>query len=508
MAGVLLIVAWQLAIGLGEQPESYRLRAASGIHAEQKFVYFLYYLNQFPVATTKSGRDLKFYFSNQDVPTEPSTLRYAPEEARRIFAEEGSTLVTEWGHTTRGGNLLRTYLYLLHAWRLGSPEHAEMRFTHYHVFVAALVGVYVGFWWVGLPLLGLVLVVFLGSNPFQLYEAYWRENVFSWPITTFCIVLSLSLPLLAGSRAPRPYVLAAPVVTGLLLATTNQIRSESSVMLLAALFAYVTAGGLAWRARWLAVGLLAVSFAAGLVAWGAYFDAKIRAATTRVAAAGGHPYLGPRDRDHGFWHSVWCGLGDFDDKYGYNWKDHVAIAYAQPILEAQHRESLPWWWGVRGRFERGRTADDYHDAARIYYRVPWEVPHYAAVLREKALHDIVHDPLWYLGILARRAGRILHQTTPVRVYVRSLLDVTLPFHGALVFVVSVVAAAAGGWFLLRLLVFSLAPSLVALGIYSGGNMTYYGVYHLVAAALVMSWLVEIVLALAGRRATTRAVSSA
>ena len=54
------------------------------------------------------------------------------------------------------------------------------------------------------------------------------------------------------------------------------------------------------------------------------------------------------------------------------------------------------------------------DAAGKYYRTPYELPHYEEVIRDKVLGDIRRDPVWYLGILWKRAGRILTETSPVR----------------------------------------------------------------------------------------------
>ena len=195
-------------------PERYPLKASTGMSEQDKFVYFLYYQNLFPVASTMNGLNYYFFYTRANVPAQPNTLDYSPEGARRLLANEGRTLVMEWGHTLRSGQLLSTYLYLPDAWRLGSPEHAEVRITNGVFFILALAAVYLMSWRVGLPVFGTVFVLLVGSNPFQLYEAYRHENSFAWAITSLCFMLALALPLLARTRAGAGYALAAAVAAG------------------------------------------------------------------------------------------------------------------------------------------------------------------------------------------------------------------------------------------------------------------------------------------------------
>jgi hypothetical protein len=44
---------------------------------------------------------------------------------------------------------------------------------------------------------------------------------------------------------------------------------------------------------------------------------------------------------------------------------------------------------------------------RQYARTPFEVPEYIEVITEKVVHDITHDPVWYLTILAKRVQRLV-----------------------------------------------------------------------------------------------------
>ena len=137
----------------------------------------------------------------------------------------------------------------------------------------------------------------------------------------------------------------------------------------------------------------------------------------------------------------------------------------------------------------GTPIDEYWDDARKYYKMPHEVPHYATVVRDKVLSDIARDPAWYLGVLARRVGRIGARTTPLSA---SLGGERLSFaaHGALIVPVVLVLLVLRGWALLKLVLFLLPLSAPALLIYCDQGMCHYSCFHLAAAAVALCLLVE------------------
>ena len=497
-AGLLVLVVWQLSLFRMAWPETYPFKASSGMSEQDKFVYFLYYTNSFPIASVKNGLNDAFYFTRTSVPQKPNSLEYSLQAAQRVLKDEGETLVMEWGHTIRSGQLLSTYMYLPDAWRLGSPQYAEVRMTHGALFIAGLASVYLMSWWVGLPVFGAVFVLLVGSNPFQLYEAYRHENVFSWPITALCFMLALALPLLVKKRISIVYGAGAAIVAGAFAATLTQIRPEPIMLLGGVAFALLTAASFTWRARLLLVVLLLVTTGLSLRAWDWYFDRKFEQAARVVADSGGHVLSGTRDHYHAFWHPIWCGLSDFDTVHGYAWSDSAALAYAQPILKARYGQELPWWWGVKGKEEHDRTADDYVDAARTYYRIPFQTPHYDDVMRDKVVGDILSDPLWYAGILGRRVVRLLTETTRPQVTLSTRTMLPLAFSGVLVLPLVLVAAFFRRWNDLKILVFSCAVSLPGLLVFSGRGVTNYSVYHVCALALLVSALAGI-----ARRQTIR-----
>jgi len=465
-AGLLLIPIWQLSFYVdGERLDTrYHLWASTGLHSEHKFVYFLYYQGLFPVAT------------------EHAPLEFGREAAESIVRDHGDTLLMEWRHTIRAGGLLGTFLHLPGAWLKGEPGTPSVRPCHAVAFTGALMALYLAFWWARMTLFGGVAAALLGSNPFQLFEVYGRENVFGWPITAALLALAFCVPLLAERRAPRFYVWVAPVAAGALAGTARHIRIEAVPVLLSVLVACLFAPRQRWRTRVALAVLCAVSFVSVSNAWQAWFGHKRREALDVVTRADGHPYTYDRLTYHTFWPPIWSGLGDYGEKYGYAWHDGVAVHYALPILEERY--------GLKPKWSRvAHVLDEYWDADRKYYRSIVSVPPYHDILRDKVLGDIRRDPLWYAGVLARRVGRVFMETTPVRVGLgRHWLPV--PAHGLLLLPVLALLVWARAWPMVRILCFTLPLSATTVAVFSGRGTCYYACYHIFVTAFLATRAVE------------------
>lgn len=483
--GLPLLFAWQLSIFRTDLQPTHKV-GLGGLHSQDRFAYFLYYKNLFPVVSMAGGRDQDFYFGRDEVRPEPNTLTYSREGADRLLAERGSSLLQEWGHTIRNENHLQTYLYLPDAWRRGSPQLAETRLTNAAVFMIALAAVFAAFVLVRRPWLGVGIVVLIGSNPFQLFSAYREENIKSWPITMFCVAAAVLAPLIAGVRLRWQVHAAIAAIIGLAFGTAFHIRTETAAALIGVLAIFLTVRELSWTARIAMMALVVTTFGGTLMSWSRFFDRKIAESTRVVAAAGGHVYPGPLQGTHPLWCSLWPGLGDFDRTHGYTTGDAAPIRYLEPILRDRFHEEMPWWWGM-SREKQGRSAADYYDADQIYYRYPFDSPNTGLLLREKVVADIVGDPFWYAGILAKRVWRILSQLTPVQFYVAPRVVLRVPFHGLIAVLVLGVAWWRRDWTAIRLLTLSLPLSIVALVITSDANFPYFSIYHLCAAAIVLSW---------------------
>jgi len=475
-----LIAMWQFSflVARARVEPKYKMRASSGMYEVDKFTYFLYYTGLYPVATTIAGPP------------------QSKEGAREILKTRGDTLLTEWGHTTRYGDLGKALLFLPVAYLKGSAASPSVIPFHAFLFTLSLILLYAGFWRLHLEILGAAAVLFVGSDPFQLFEVYGNPNVFGWPITTAILVLALHLPFLTRLR-PRltPFLWLVPVITGVALSSVRQIRTEPVAIILSAAVCYLFLSRTPWTKRLALLGLLVSSFLAANKTWDAYFDFKLKQAERIVREAGGTPYPGPRDRFHMFWHPIWCGLGDFDTKYGYDlWKDQSAANYAFPILREKYKVKLPDWDG-----NSLVSKSDFWDEGRKYYKTPYEIPHYDEVLRGKVVHDVTHDPLWFAGILARRMVHALRDTTPVSLAVGNW-RIEFPVFLGFAFVPLVLFLLwMRSWLLLKVMLFTLPLSCTSILVYALRGTTYYAIFNLLTAAVLLALILEAFLRWKDRR---------
>ncbi len=483
VVGLAAIVVWQHAFFRHGGPDttlasSLRLEASIGVTEWQpEFVYFLYYLDLYPVASIST-----------------SPREWSVEGARRLIAERGHTLVMDRYWTIRYGDLAKTYLYLPHVWLKGRPVKPRMLHANALGFTLALLALFAAFWHVGHTALGAVLVVLMGSNPFQVNEVYANNNVLGWPITITLLMLALHVPLMKNAWPPGRAVIALAIASGLLLGTMRQVRTEPVLVLVAVAGVYLTATRLRLRLRLVLVALLGVAFVAASAGWTAFFDAKFREARRVVAAAGGNVYDGPRHSYHFFWHALWCGLGDFDHRYGHRWSDITAFSYAWGVLQQRHPYEPEGYPPVAADPSDVFTLGVYWDKGRQYARTPYEIPEYLEIIRDKVVGDVVRDPLWYGSILARRLARLVGESTPPTVALGNGWKLSLPGravwgYAALAIVLALLRKRR--WFCLKLIGFTLPLAGTALVVYSGGGTPLYSVAHLVALAIAATAAAEV-----------------
>jgi hypothetical protein len=242
-------------------------------------------------------------------------------------------------------------------------------------------------------------------------------------------------------------------------------------MLLSVVLVYLTATALSRLDRAKLVGALGLAFVITSFGTVRFLDRKLAQSKALVASVGGDVYTGPVVHNHLFWHPVFCGLGDFDTKYGYAWNDSVAYAYALPFMQKQHPE-------LASKLVARSVQSWSYDAHGKYPIMFEEVEGYSELIREKVLADIKKDPRWYAGILSKRTWRILTETTPVGLSTTSdHYQVEGPLLGLACIPLAIFLALSRRWFMLKLLLFSLPLSIGAFMVFSGGGMAYYGCFH-------------------------------
>ncbi|MBI4789476.1 MAG: hypothetical protein HY782_20795 [Chloroflexi bacterium] len=445
---------------------TYRTTVTAGLFGQDAFYYFYHYLGLFPV------------YAEGIAPI------YSQSGAESILRDHPEALRTERGYVIRSGDLGKVWLYGLDAWLKGEPRDVSAaEFTKWF-FVLGLIGILVAMWYADQFLLGLLMVVFIGSHPFQLYEVYADNvpgagQVFSILISTALVGLAFHVPLIFDRRLPKWYLYVLPVLTGIFFGTVRQVRNEPTVLLLSVVACYALVAGVNRRAKFAMILFVLLAFGIASQTWNYYWDAKIRQSYAVVTQHGGQPYTGELTRTHIFWHPLWAGLGDFGQKYGYAWDDVAAYDYATPILKREGAID----YAMIGT----EKSTAWYDERQLYFKMIWTQPRYEEVLRDKVVGDILRDPAWYLEVLARRVWRILTKVAPARVAVGANW-ITLPLSGILLIPTLLVLILLRRWTLVKLLGFVLPLAVTAFVIYSGSGFTYYSIYPQVLAAIYLTAL--------------------
>jgi hypothetical protein len=462
---------------------AYTLSAATGLREQEGLLYFLYYKNLYPLATTLPR---------------PGQSR---TDADRILKNNGDTLIMEVGVPTssqlRNGDHLRIHLYLLDALWKNSTEKLSVRPASILGFVLALMGLFFSFWWIGRPFLGAGAVALLSSHPAQLYEVYVRDNIFGWAITAAVATLALCLPIMDGQTrrssgtgpgTPGGRLLALAVAAGLFLGTIRHIRTEAALIVVSALGVCLLAAGLHWKRRLILTGAVLASYLVASGLWSAYFRHKIAQTHALVVARGGFPHpdaLSPV-LHHLVWFPIWCGLGDYGEDRGFYWLDNRAHAYAKRVLKEKYKLEFPSWhdhaWVLPGEFL---------DEKRRYPKLPYSVPHYFEIIRDKVLGEIRADPLWYLGVLGKRGKAILTEMPDVKVALGPRYHLWLPSPWFLYPAMLLLMLATRNRFYSQLLCFTLPLSVPALIIYSKGGMIYTSTYYLFGVLVGLSVVLQV-----------------
>jgi hypothetical protein len=466
-----LIVAWQFGFNAAppQARARYAMSASMGLCLDApNFFYFFHHLGQFPVGAL-------------EVPH----LGPTAADARAFVAGHGDRLKMDFGwptNTARFGDYGKLFLYYPDVWLRHDPAHPSALPFNELLFIGALLAVFWAFWLERHALLGILVVVLAGSNPFQVLETYGRGNVFSIPISVTLLALAVHLRLLTGRKSVDALAWGTAVASGVALATLREVRPEAALIGLSVAATYLCVRGAPLHRRVLLVAAFLAAGALTGAAWERYWSGRIEAAKAFVARAGGEVFAVPHGTHHAFWHAVCCGLGDYGGDRGFEWDDRAVFRWATTRDAATNPHPIPYHY----------TTDDYYldeTYDGIHHVAPTDLPEYNRLVRGRVLGTIARHPLWYARVLAQRALAILREATPACV---SFGAVTLPLAGVGWLLVPLLA-----WMLVRrerlhagIVLFTLPLALLALLVYSGRGMTFYGIAHLVALAAGVDLLVR------------------
>jgi hypothetical protein len=447
----------------------YDISAIKGLCADfSEFYVFYHFTGQFPVAASLE----------HPLPSQ------TPEAIAAYIRNHGDWLVMDYltpCNNVRCGDCGKLFLYMLDDVTPDRPPNVG-RINRW-MFLTSLAAVLVSFWILGRPLLGILLILLIGSDPFQLRQVYLVDNIFSLPISVTLWMIALHAPLLFG-KVKTWYVFALAAASGIILASFREIRSEPATIVAALPIVYLCWPGASMLKRIGPCILLGMSFFLTGRAWGIYWDHKFADAAQFVTEHGGPPYTGLRSQHHAAWHTIACGLGDFGTDKGYAWDDITEYHYALPILKSKYDLNYTM---TQHRY----YFDQSYDADGVYPIKPEDLPQYTQIIKDRVLGDIRNDPIWYAKILLKRAELCLVKTTPASLALGSQFH---SFTGRIVLgpaapMIILIALFLRRFGEVKLFLLTLPLLGTAILIYSSTGTTYYGIFHLVAIAIALEALV-------------------
>lgn len=464
---VIGIALWQLSFlkFRDNLVTQYQMKASVG-HLDgemRRYFYFFYHLGIFPLASTEKNLPPTTEGAKEFVKSHPETLTMD-------LGEKGASRLGDYGSL---------FLYYPRALIAGAdPRHVSVQAATVLYFLLALsLFTVVGVRYLGWPLTSLI-VLLIGSNPFQLYETYGRPGIFSIAISTTLFLLALQLPVIFKSLRGGWRPIALAVGTGVFLGMVRHVRSEPVLLIFSVAACYLTATQFQLRKRLLLVALAVLSLQGADLGLQKYFAYQFREARSFLKSTGGTPYTGTLVHHHSVWHPIFCGLGDFGGRPEYQWLDSSAFRYAIGPLQ-KIRPDLTYQDGDPN-FGTSRDTGGYSIR-------PEEMSEYNGVLRDKILSDIRQDPAWYAGVLLRRVGAILGDTVPLRIAIFTW-HLTIPFSGWIFPLLVAFAFYRRNWVALKIMSFGLPLSLVPLLIYSQKGTTFYSTFTVFAFAFLMQWI--------------------
>jgi hypothetical protein len=211
------------------------------------------------------------------------------------------------------------------------------------------------------PLLVLAFLYFHTDYPF-----YWV------PTVTVALCVPWLLVLVKRRSAPLASLAAIAAIAGI----TQTFRAGTSVGVLVAAAFLPIIGLITWRRRLASLAVIALAY---LVFATALPDLALQLRADRMHGYPVNTYgesgvtSWSDGSGHPFWHNVYIGLGVVHNRYGIYWDDSVSAAYVQSV--------------------------DPHAA--------YQGPRYEAILRDRVLHLLTHDPGFVLRAERRKVGDLL-----------------------------------------------------------------------------------------------------
>jgi hypothetical protein len=469
----IFLTLWQLSFlcfAVGPPSSS---RSVSGFMHEtgKEFFYFFYYLDLFPVASEVEPKD------------------FSKEGAEKLLTENGNSIVMEKLFWSRLGEPARPFVYYVKSFFTGSAQNPSIIPFNILTFVVCLLALFLSLSLLGYYCFATILSILVGSSPYIIKEIYFHENILALGITGFILIMAIYTPFIVKKNHVSTLLLVT-FLLGIIIASICNIRAEFKALLIC-LGTFVIL--LPNRDIFTKTALLAcmiLSYKITNLSWNNFYIKKFAESEQIVSKYGGHVYSGHKIPTHTFWHAVFCGFGDYAEQLGYKWDDKAGQLYAIDIYNKKFNTEL----SIKSSTQK--TSDylvnEYYDQAGKYPIYLEILPGYEEIIRDKVVKDITENPLIFITVYIKRLIRYLVRTSPVSLFSVGKLYIPLPFIGLFAILLLFALNYRNQTVEFVLLSSSIPLGISSLLIFSKGNSTYQNVYHLVALAILLTYLIDFI----------------
>lgn len=434
-----------------------------------------------------------FFYHFGEFPVFPETpmTEFNKDKILNDVKEGKNVLLNESGISYRVGDHGKVFLYfpdLLFS-NEGKGAAPSLRLFAIILFNLSLILLFFNLYFAGYRYFALALTLVISNSEAILFQVYNENNIFWLGPCAFMVGVSM---LCVANRMKKsawyfPVLLGA--VFGFFSAVIREFRAEPFFV---ALLIWLLVAGLKvpFRNKLKFFGAGALTFVLLNFGFGIYWDYKLAQAKVFVSKNGGYemPAKATIQKYHEFWHPIWCGLGDFDTKYGFEWNDFAAYGKIIPEMKEKYGISVDW--------PGGKFLNQYWDYEKKYPVKIGEYPEYHEIAKRQVLDSISRDPVWYLTILGKRLIQIGKDVTDISFEMAGYRVIAFSFNGILLIVllvlVSIFYSKRHGRrmldrFQILVLISSFSLSISALVVTTADGNAYSSIYHLVAFAMLFSW---------------------